>query len=261
MNALIEASSRTYHEKMVRWVNEALALGVRFFLTSLGNPRWVADLVHGAGGVVYHDVTELKWGRKGADGGVDGLVAVNKRAGGHAGSRSAEALFDELSPLGLPLVCAGGLGTPADVVRALSLGFAAAQLGTRFIATTECSAHPRYKQAIVDAREEEIVLTERLTGVPVAVINTPYIQRMGLRAGPFARWMLRGRRTKHWMRTLYAVRSILALKASNSRGDVQKDYWQAGRSVAGIDAVVPVADVMREMRHALATAQLSAGIA
>ncbi|MBL8980873.1 MAG: nitronate monooxygenase [Gemmatimonadetes bacterium] len=261
MNALIEASSRTYHEKMVRWVNEALELGVRFFLTSLGNPRWVADVVHAAGGVVYHDVTELKWGRKGADGGVDGLVAVNRRAGGHAGSRTAEALFDELAPLGLPLVCAGGLGTPADVVRALSIGYAAAQLGTRFIATTECSAHPRYKQAIVDAREDEIVLTERLTGVPVAVINTPYIQRMGLRAGPLARWMLRGRRTKHWMRTIYAFRSVLALKASNSRGDIQKDYWQAGRSVAGIDAVVPVADVMREMRHALAAAQLSSGIA
>ena len=261
MNALIEASSRTYHEKMVRWVNEALGLGVRFFLTSLGNPRWVADVVHRAGGVVYHDVTELKWGRKGADGGVDGLVAVNRRAGGHAGSRSAEALFDELAPLGLPLVCAGGLGTPADVVRALAIGYAAAQLGTRFIATTECSAHPRYKQAIVDAHEDEIVLTERLTGVPVAVINTPYIQRMGLRAGPLARWMLRGRRTKHWMRTIYAFRSILALKASNSRGDVQKDYWQAGRSVAGIDAVQPVAEVMREMRHALAGAPLSSGIA
>ena len=249
MNALIEASSRTYHEKMVRWVHEALALGVRFFLTSLGNPRWVADAVHAAGGIVYHDVTELKWGQKGADGGVDGLVAVNRRAGGHAGSRSAEALFDELAPLGLPIVCAGGLGTGADVAHAVSLGYAGAQLGTRFIATTECTAHPRYKQAIVEAHESDIVLTERLTGVPVAVINTPYIQRMGLQAGPVARWMLRGRRTKHWMRTIYALRSVVALKASHSRGSVSRDYWQAGRSVAGIDQVRPVADVMREMRH------------
>ena len=63
MNALIEASSRTYHERMVTWVNVALEEGVRFFVTSLGNPRWVADAVHQAGGVVYHDVTELKIGR------------------------------------------------------------------------------------------------------------------------------------------------------------------------------------------------------
>jgi nitronate monooxygenase len=251
MNALIEASSRTYHDKMVRWVHEALELGVRFFLTSLGNPRWVADAVHAAGGIVYHDVTERKWGQKGLDGGVDGLVAVNRRAGGHAGSRSAEALLEELAPLGLPIVCAGGLGTPADVVHVLSLGYAGAQLGTRFIATDECTAHPRYKQAIVDAREEDIVLTERLTGVPVALINTPYIQRIGLRAGPVARWMLRGRRTKHWMRTIYGIRSVLALKASHGRGNIDRDYWQAGRSVAGIHRVQPVAEVMREMREAL----------
>jgi nitronate monooxygenase len=251
MNALIEASSRTYHEKMVRWVHEALELGVRFFLTSLGNPRWVADAVHAVGGVVYHDVTEMKWARKGADGGVDGLVAVNRRAGGHAGSRDAAALLDELAPLGLPVVCAGGLGTPADVIASLRMGYAGVQLGTRFIASTECTAHPTYKQAIIDASANDIVLTERLTGVPVAVINTPYIQRLGLKAGPVARWMLKGRRTKHWMRTIYGVRSVMKLKASHGRGDIRRDYWQAGQSVAGITAVRPVVDILSEMREAL----------
>ncbi len=253
MNALIESSSRAHHERTVRWVNEALALGVRFFVTSLGNPRWVADVVHRVGGVVYHDVTELKWARKGADGGVDGLVAVNRRAGGHAGSRTAEALFDELAPVGLPIVCAGGLGTPEDVARVLRLGYAGAQLGTRFIATAECTAHDRYKAAIVRSREDDIVLTERLTGVPVAVIRTPCVEKMGLRAGPFARWMLRGRRTKRWMRTLYALKSLMALRASNSRGDIDRDYWQAGRSVEGIHEVLPVAQIMHGMRNALTT--------
>src|SRR3954469_22447372 len=89
-NALIEQSSETYHKRMVRWVEIALEEGVRFFVTSLGNPRWVAERVHAAGGVVYHDVTEAKWAQKGRDAGVDGLVAVNDRAGGHAGSRTVE---------------------------------------------------------------------------------------------------------------------------------------------------------------------------
>ena len=65
MNALIEQSSKTYHERMVRWVDIALEEGVRFFVTSLGNPRWVVERVHAVGGVVYHDVTERKWAQKG----------------------------------------------------------------------------------------------------------------------------------------------------------------------------------------------------
>lgn len=252
MNALIEGSSRTYHERMVRWVDTALEEGVRFFVTSLGNPRWVVESVHAVGGVVYHDVTERKWGDKGQAAGVDGLIAVNRRAGGHAGGRSAEELFDELAPLGLPLICAGGVGTPADFVAALQTGYAGVQMGTRFIATHECNAHQRYKDAIVRAQESDIVLTERLTGVPVAVINTPFIQRMGLKAGPLARRMFRGRRTKHWMRTIYALRSLLSLSRAHGRADVDKDYFQAGKSVCGIDSVESVARVMERFRAALA---------
>jgi NAD(P)H-dependent flavin oxidoreductase YrpB (nitropropane dioxygenase family) len=113
-NALIEASSRSYHERMTRWVDIALEEGIRFFVTSLGNPRWVAEKVHAAGGVVYHDVTERKWAEKGLAGGVDGLIAVNRRAGGHPGPKGAEQLMEELGGLGVPLVCAGGIGTPGD---------------------------------------------------------------------------------------------------------------------------------------------------
>src|SRR6185295_16068739 len=163
-NALIERSSRRYHERMVEWVDVAIEEGVRFFVTSLGNPRWVVDRAREVGGAVYHDVTERRWAQKGFDAGVQGLIAVNDRAGGHAGPRAADRLFDEVADLGLPVVCAGGIGSPSEYVAALRMGYAAAQLGTRFIATTECQAHARYKQAIIDAGEDDIVLTERLTG-------------------------------------------------------------------------------------------------
>jgi nitronate monooxygenase len=250
-NALIEESSKYYRERMTKWIEIALEEGVRFFITSLGKPRWVVERVGQVGGVVYHDVTELKWGQKGLDAGVQGLIAVNNRAGGHAGGKSARELVDELAPLGLPLVCAGGIGSPVDFRHALDLGYAGAQLGTRFIASAECSAHPDYKKAIVDATSKDIVLTERLTGVPVAVINNDFVQRLGTRAGRIARWMLRGRRTKHWMRSIYALRSLYRLKKDLYKGRGAEEYWQAGKSVDGIHGVEPAGDIVRKFEAAL----------
>jgi len=257
-NALIEASNKTYLDRMRRWIDVALEEGVRFFITSLGNPKWVCDVVHAAGGVVYHDVTERKWAEKGVAGGVDGLIAVNSRAGGHAGPRSPEALFEELASLGKPIVSAGGVGTPEEFVRQLQLGYAAVQLGTRFIATPECRASDAYKQAIVDASEDDIVLTERLTGVPVAVIRNAYVERLGTKAGRFARWMLKGRTTKHWMRTWYALSSVRRLKRSLLTDDTSIEYWQAGKSVAGIKEIKPAGQVVREFAAALPPAARSA---
>ncbi len=251
MNALIEQSSRMYRERMERWIDISLEEGIRFFVTSLGNPRWVVDRVRPVGGLVYHDVTERKWAVKAVDGGVDGLIAVNSRAGGHAGTKTPEVLFDELHDLGLPLVCAGGIGEPRHFRAVLALGYAAAQLGTRFIATTECTAAEDYKQAIVAAGEDDIVLTDRLTGVPVAVINNAYVRRLGTRAGPLARWMLRHRRTKHWMRTIYALQSLRKLKKSLNAEGGAEDYWQAGKSVAQIRAIEPAGQVVREFAAAL----------
>ena len=250
-NALIEGNNKLYRKRMELWIDIALDEGVRFFLTSLGNPNWVCEKVHAVGGVVYHDVTERKWAQKGIDGGVDGLVAVNARAGGHAGGKSPENLFDELAPFGVPIVSAGGVGTPDEFTRHLRMGYAAVQLGTRFIATPECKASDAYKQAIVDANEDDIVLTERLTGVPVAVIRNAYIDKLGTKAGGFAKWMLRGGRTKHWMRTWYALNSVRRLKKSLSSSDVRTDYWQAGKSVAGIHDVRPAGRIVAEFAAAL----------
>ncbi len=250
MNVIVERSSKVYEERMQRFVDQAIEGGIRFFVTSLGNPRWVVEKAHAAGGFVYHDVTERKWAMKGLEAGVDGLIAVNNRAGGHAGPQSAEALIER----------AGGSGRAARLRRrhrrrgrtsssALKMGYAAVQMGTRFIATTECTAPADYKQAIVEADEDDIVLTERITGVPVSVIRTPYIEKMGTKAGPFARWMLKGRKTKHWMRTIYALQSLWKLKRS-SRTFSYRDYLQAGKSVAGVEKVEPAGEIVRRFRAA-----------
>ncbi len=202
------------------------------------------------GGIVYHDATERKWASKALDGGVHGLIAVNDRAGGHAGPKSAEVLLEELGDLGVPLICAGGIGDEEDFVSALRAGYDGVQMGTRFIATTECHATDEYKSAIVAATPDDIVLTERITGVPVSVIRTPYIERIGTKAGSLARWLLRNRRTKHWMRGFYTLRSFRQLKRA-SLGESARDYWQAGKSVAGIHGVQPAGEIVRRFAAAL----------
>jgi len=244
MNALIEQSNKRYHERMVRWIDIALEEGVRFFITSLGKPDWVVKRVHSAGGIVYHDVTEKKWAQKAVDGGVDGLITVNNRAGGHAGQQTAEQLYTDLNTFNLPMICAGGISTACDFKHALDLGYAGIQMGTRFIATNECNATQPYKDAIVKANESDIVLSERVSGTPVSLINTPYIKRLGLKANKFEQWLLKGQKTKYLMRTFYMLRSLWRLKKAVLDKTGKLDYWQAGKSVTGIDEIEPVKTII-----------------
>jgi nitronate monooxygenase len=245
-NALVEKSSKVYMDRMKQWIDIALEEGVRFFITALGNPDWVVAKVHAVGGVVYHDVTERKWALKAIEAGVDGLICVNSRAGGHAGRLSPEQLYEDLADLGLPLICAGGIGSPESFKAALDMGYAGAQLGTRFIATEECTAHEDYKAAIVKAQADDIVLTEKISGVDVAVINSPYIKKTGTQAGWLMKKMLRHRKLKHYARMYYTLTSLWTLKRSNLRGQSYKDFFQAGKSVEGIQTIVPAAEVVRE---------------
>jgi len=244
VNFIIERSSRRYLERTRRWLDIALEEGIPLFVTALGNPRWVVERARRAGVMVYHDVTERRWAEKALEAGVDGLVCVNDRAGGHAGGASPEALYESLAPFGVPLICAGGVGDAAAFARMIRLGYAGVQLGTRFIASVECNAHPDYKQAIVRARAADIVLSERITGVPVSVIRTPAIERAGTRAGLLAKWLLRGSRTKHWVRAFYTLQSIRRLKGTAVRAMDHRSCYQAGRSVEGIADIQPVASIV-----------------
>jgi len=249
-NAIVEKSSKVYEDRMRKWIDIALDEGVRFFVTALGKPDWVVEKVHAVGGIVYHDVTERKWAQLAIDQGVDGLICVNSRAGGHAGSKTPQQLHAELGDLGVPLICAGGIGDEGTFADALDMGYAGVQIGTRFIATKECKAHNDYKQAIVDANEDDIVLTEKISGVPVAVINTPYVEKIGTKANFVARRLLRHPKAKHYMRMFYSLKSIWQLKRASLKGISYKDFFQAGKSVAGIDKVESAADIVARYAEA-----------
>jgi nitronate monooxygenase len=246
LNLLIEASSKIYLDRMRAYLDQALEGGVKFFITALGKPDWVVKKVHEHGGLVFHDVTDLSWAKRAQDAGVDGLICVNNRAGGHAGGLTPQELISSLKPLGLPLVCAGGVGDRESYKQMLSLGYLGVQMGTRFIATTECSASNDYKQGILKARDSDIVLTEKLTGVPVSVIRTEAIEKLGTKASGFAKWALKHPRLKHWMRLYYSLVSFRNFKKSVHNPNPYKDVWQAGKSVEGIESIVSVAQVVSE---------------
>lgn len=244
-NAIVEKSSKVYEERMRSWIEIALEEGIRFFVTALGNPAWVVKQVHAAQGLVYHNVTARSWAEKALAAGVDGLICVNNQAGGHAGKLTPRELYEAVADLKVPLICAGGVGSHTELAPILTLGYNGIQMGTRFIATTECTAHQDYKQAIVTAQASDIVLTEKISGVPVAVIKTPYLERMGTQVGPIARYLLRHRKTKHWLRLYYSLRSLRSLKRSSLKGGGYHDVYQAGKSVEGITAIESVSVVMQ----------------
>lgn len=253
VNLLIEKSSQKYLDRIKEWLANSLEENISFFVTALGNPRFVVDQVHAQGGLVYHNTTNRKWAEKALAGGVDGLICVNNRSGGHAGTESAHQLFENLNHYGKPLICAGGVSDPNEVKAMVDLGYAGIQMGTRFIASQECSAHIDYKQAILEAGESQIVLTDKLSGVPVSVIENEYIKRIGVKAGPFAKWMLRGSKTKKYMRMFYTLRSFKSLKDSSGKSGTYQNYFQAGKSVGGIHEIQPVAKLMSQYKQVLTT--------
>jgi len=248
-NALIEKSSRKYQQRMTNWIDIALEQGVRFFITSLGKPDWVVKRVHAYGGVVYHDVTERKWAEIGVDCGVDGLICVNNRAGGHSGSLTALQLLDECQSLGKPLVCAGGISDHEGLVEMLEMGYQACQLGTRFIASEECKVSDNYKQAIVKAGDQDITLTEKMTGVPVSIIKPANKNEREFKAHGMLGWLLKSNRFKHITRMLLSIRSLMNLKTVINNPAEKSDYWQAGKSVAGIHEVLSVKQIIESLMH------------
>jgi len=247
MNVLIEKSSLKYEERMKEWIAIALEEGIRFFITSLGKPDWVVKQVHAYGAKVYHDVTEMRWAKIAQASGVDGLICVNTLAGGHAGDEDPVQLLGELKTLGLPLVCAGGVGDYQAFKKMIDIGYDAVQMGTAFIASTECKVPLEYKEAIVKAKEKDIVRSLNLTGVEVSVINTPYIQKLGLKPNALLSWMLGQPFLKRLVRFFYMLRSLKNLKGLVKGEKSQEGFYQAGKSVEGVKDIVDVKRIVSRL--------------
>ena len=140
---------------------------VPLIITSLGAVRDVVEAVHGYGGVVFHDIANVRHARKAAEAGVDGLILVANGAGGHAGVVNPFALINEVREFfDGTILLSGCLSTGQDVAGALMLGADFAYMGTRFISTTESSAQAEYKQMVIDSGATDITYTPAVSGIP-----------------------------------------------------------------------------------------------
>lgn len=249
MNFTLLDGNKRYEKRLHEWMEISIDEGIQFFLTSLGNPKWVCKKAHEHGILVYHDVTTGFFAQKAQDAGVDGLICVNNRAGGQTGAKSPQEMMEEMKDIQIPLVCAGGVGDKKGFIDALKMGYAAVQMGTRFLASKECQVQEDYKQAIVRSEEKDIVWTNKLAGTNSSVIRTPEIEKGGLLVNPFFGYLLKNPSTKKLMRTLLLLRSI----NTHKNVALKKGYgeiWQAGKSVGQIHEVLPAGEVVRRFEEA-----------
>lgn len=221
---------------------ETVRQRVPFVITSLGAVSEVVDAIHGYGGLVFHDVINLRHAQKAAEAGVDGLIAVSAGAGGHAGTYNPFAFLHEIRQFYQgTIILSGAMSTGAHVVAARAAGADFAYLGTRFIATTESRAPEEYKQMILAATAKDIVYTNAISGV-----NGNFLRASLEAAG------LDPTNLPEFNRELH-------LGSSEKRA--WKNIWSAGQGVGAIQDVPSTGELVARLRreYAAAIAELNAG--
>jgi len=218
---------------------------VPLVITSLRPPREIVDAVHAYGGLVFHDVINVRHARKAADQGVDGIIIVCAGAGGHAGLGSPFALVREIRQFfGGALVLAGAMSSGADVLAAQAIGADLAYIGTRFLATTEAHVMPEYKQMIVDSGSDDVVYTSLFTGV-----KGNYLRKSVAAAGFDPDHLPEADKSK-----------MNFGSGGNAEKKAWRDIWSAGQGVGNIHEVLPTREVVARMiaEYADAKRRLSA---
>jgi nitronate monooxygenase len=246
VNLIVQKTNRQLESHLAACVEAR----VPFYITSLGNPLEVIRTAHGYGAKVYCDVTNLAHARKALAAGADGLIAVTQGAGGHAGPEPLHILIPALRQEfpAVPLIAAGGIATGAGIVSALSLGADGVSMGTRFIASDEANVNQHYKEAIVDAGMNDIMLTERLSGTPCAVIATPEARKLGPHQNALERFLNKNAWSKRVFKMLTQYRGLQKLEKAVLPGRYEA-IWSAGQSVAFIHDIAPCKQIISRLHE------------
>lgn len=221
--------------------------GCDFIITSLGSPEETINQAHKVGIKVFCDVVDLKFAKKVEGLGADAVIAVNNQAGGHRGDLSPEALIKELSTnCNIPIISAGGVGCKADIDDMLSYGAEGVSVGSPFIASEEASVTEEYKQACVDYGAEDIVMTERISGTPCTVINTPYVQKIGTKQTWLESVLNKNKKLKKWVKMIRFSIGMNATKNAATKA-TYKTVWVAGPSIEHTNKILPTKDIIKNL--------------
>jgi nitronate monooxygenase len=195
-------------------------------------------------------VVDVAYAKKVEAMGADAVIAVNNEAGGHAGNLSPESIIPLLiKECKIPVISAGGVGDRKGLDRMLNLGAAGVSVGSPFIASVEAPVSQEYKQAIVDYGSKDIVRTTKLSGTPCTVINTPYVQKIGLQQNWLEKMLSRNKSIKKYVKMITFYKGMKALEKS-AFGASYQTYWCAGQSIEHVKGVKAVAEITRGLVEA-----------
>ena len=176
VNQICHGSNDRLMEDMATCVKQEVPI----IITSLRPPAELVEAAHSYGGLVYHDVINVRHAKKAAEQGVDGLILVCAGAGGHAGALSPFALLREVKQwFDGTIILSGSIGDGYSVASSIALGADFAYMGTRFIATKEANADPEYKKMLEESAADDIVYSSLFTGVSGNYLK-PSIKNAGM---------------------------------------------------------------------------------
>ena len=212
---------------------------VPIIITSLRPPSEIVEAAHSYGGLVFHDVINVKHARKAAEQGVDGLILVCAGAGGHAGMLSPFALVREVKQwFKGTILLSGAISDGWGIASALALGADLAYMGTRFIATAEANADAAYKQALVAYSAEDIVYSNLFTGIHGNYL-APSIAAAGLDPANLP----------------VADKSKMNFgSGGNMKSKAWRDIWGSGQGIGQIADAPPTAELVRRLAEEFAEA-------
>lgn len=236
------AVNQIVHDSNVRLMQDVetcVRHRVPIFITSLRAPvPEIIAAVHSYGGIVLHDVINMRHAAKALEAGVDGLIVVAAGAGGHAGTLSPFALVGEVRRhFKGPVILSGAITTGGAILAAQAMGADLAYIGTRFIASAEANAVQDYKEAVVRASASDIIYTNYFTGVSGNYIRES-IERAGLDPDH-----------------LPQAEKGMNFSSGSSKPKSWKDIWGAGQGAGQIDEVVPVAQIVARLKEEYETAR------
>ncbi len=243
INLIVNRSNPKYKSQL----DTLIDLKVPFIITSLGNPSEVIERAKPIGTKVFCDVVDLKYAQKVEQQGADAIIAVNNQAGGHAGSIPPQELIKMLTDnCQIPVISAGGIARGVDLAQHMKWGAAGGSVGTIFIACDEADVSQEYKQAMVDFGAKDIVMTTRLSGSALTVINTPYVQQMGTKAGWLERLLLKNKSLKKYAKMFVAFRGMKAVENAALK-PTYKSVWCAGPSIEYVTSIRPMKEIIRDL--------------
>ena len=207
---------------------------VPIIITSLRPPAELVEAAHSYGGLVYHDVINVRHAKKAAEQGVDGLILVCAGAGGHAGALSPFALLREVKEwFDGTVILSGSIGDGYSIASSLALGADFAYMGTRFIATKEANADEGYKQMLIDSAADDIVYSSLFTGVSGNYLK-PSIKNAGLDPDNLPE----------------ADKSTMNFgSGGNTDAKAWKDIWGSGQGIGGIKDDPSVEDLVTRLKE------------